>query len=99
MRDVVSDAQNPLPCPLCGSRVLTPAFDPPLVRCRACGLVFRNQEGAQEQVRGGFGVIYGDPRDEHRIQERRRPLYQEFLARYPPLPGAVKQGESAARGD
>ena len=74
-------------CPCCGGGLLTPVFDPPLVRCRACGLVFRNQEGAQEQVREGFEVMYGDPRDEHRIQERRRPLYQEFLARYRPIPG------------
>lgn len=62
-------------------------FDPPLVRCRACGLVFRDQEAAQEQVREEFEVIFGDPEDEQRIQERRRPLYQEFLARYRPVPG------------
>ena len=74
-------------CPLCRGRVLTPVFDPPLVRCRACGLVFRNQEGAQEQVREEFEVIYADPQEEERIQERRRPLYQEFLARYRPVPG------------
>jgi len=67
--------------------VLTPVFDPPLVRCRACGLVFENQEGAQEKVREAFEVIYGDPQDEQRIQERRRPLYQAFLARYRPIPG------------
>ena len=79
--------QDLAPRPLCGGRLLTPVFDPPLVRCRACGLVFRDQEAAQEQVREEFEVIYGDPQDEQRIQERRRPLYQEFLAQYRPLPG------------
>jgi SAM-dependent methyltransferase len=74
-------------CPLCGGRLLTPAFEPPLVRCRACGLVFRNQEGAQAQVREEFEVIYGDPEEERHVQDRRRPVYEEFLARYRPVPG------------
>lgn len=86
MRDVLSETWNSRPCPLCGSGALTPVFDPPLVRCRACGLVFRNREGAQGQVREEFEVIYENPKDEQRIQDRRTPLFQEFLARYPPVP-------------
>ncbi len=85
MRDVLSDAQNSPPCPLCGSRLVTPAFNLPLVRCGACGLVFQNQGGVQEQVRKEFEVVYGNPEDEQRVQLRRTPLYEEFLARYHPV--------------
>jgi SAM-dependent methyltransferase len=60
---------------------------PPLLRCGDCGLVIRNQAGGQEQVRGEFEAIYGNPQDEQRVQERRHPLYKEFLARYLPRPG------------
>ena len=80
-------AQNMAPCPSCGGGLLASVFDPPLVRCRACGLVFRNQEGAQSQVREEFEAIYGRPQDEQWVQDRRRPLYREFLARYHPIPG------------
>lgn len=73
------------PCPLCGGRGLTPVFDPPLVRCCACGLVFQNREAAQEQVREEFEAIYRSPQDEQRVQDRRTPLYQEFLSRYRPI--------------
>jgi len=67
--------------------LLIPVFDPPLVRCRACGLVFRNQEVAREQVTEEFEVVYGDPEEERHVQDRRRPVYEEFLARYRPVPG------------
>jgi 2-polyprenyl-3-methyl-5-hydroxy-6-metoxy-1,4-benzoquinol methylase len=74
-------------CPVCGGHALTPVFDPPHLRCRGCDLVFRNQAGAQEQVRGEFEGIYRDPEEEQWVQERRHPLYAAFLARYHPLPG------------
>lgn len=75
------------PCPLCDSRLPTAVFDPPLVRCGACGLVFRNQETGPEQLRDQFEVIYRNAEDEQRVQDRRGRLYREFLARYPPAPG------------
>jgi len=81
------EGRNSPSCPVCGSHALTPVFDPPLMQCRGCGLVLRNQAGAQEQVRGGFEAIYRDPEDEQWVQERRRPLYEEFLARCRPVPG------------
>ena len=81
------EGRNAPACPVCGSHVLTPVFDLPMMRCRGCGLVFRNQAGAQEQVRGGFEVIYGDLEDEQWVQERRHPLYAAFLARCRPVPG------------
>ena len=80
-------AEGATPCPLCRSRALTPVFHPPLVRCDACGLVFRSREGAQERVREEFEVIYRKPGGEQWIQDRRSLLYQEFLARYRPVPG------------
>jgi SAM-dependent methyltransferase len=49
--------------------------------------VFRNQAGAEAQVRGGFEAIYSDPEEEQWVQERRRPLYAAFLARCRPAPG------------
>ncbi|HEX9900167.1 MAG TPA: hypothetical protein VGC81_13160, partial [Candidatus Methylomirabilis sp.] len=58
------EGRNSPSCPVCGSHSLTPVLDPPLMRCRGCGLVIRNQAGGQEQVRGGFEVIYGNPQDE-----------------------------------
>jgi SAM-dependent methyltransferase len=81
------EGRNAPSCPVCGSHALTPVFDPPLMQCRGCGLVFRNQAGGQEQVRGGFEVIYGDPQNEQWVQERRHSLYEEFLARCRPVPG------------
>jgi len=79
--------RDPPVCPVCGSYLLTPVLDPPLLRCRGCGLVIRNQAGGQEQVRGEFEVIYANPQDERWVQERRHPLYEDFLARYRPRPG------------
>lgn len=83
MRAVAGGTQ---PCPLCGSQVLTAVFDPPLVRCVACGLVFRNQEAGQEQVRAEFEAVYQSPLEEERVQDRRRLLHEEFLACVRPLP-------------
>lgn len=79
-------AERSRPCPLCGGRGPTPIFGPPLVRCGACGFVFRNREAAQEHVREEFEAIYRSPQDEQRVQDRRIPLYQEFLSRYRPMP-------------
>lgn len=75
------------PCPLCGGAGLTPAFYPPLVRCGGCGLVFRNLPRIQERVQEEFDDRYRRPEDERQIQERRRSLYREFLARHRPAPG------------
>ena len=75
------------PCPLCGGAGLIPVFYPPLVRCGGCGLVFRNLPRIQERVREEFDDRYQRPEDEQQIQERRRSLYREFLARHRPAPG------------
>lgn len=75
------------PCPLCGGRSLKPVFDPPLVRCQGCGLVFRNQESAPESVRGQFETLYEDSQREQHVRERRVSVYRDFLKRHRPLPG------------
>ncbi|OGL04929.1 MAG: hypothetical protein A3I03_03600 [Candidatus Rokubacteria bacterium RIFCSPLOWO2_02_FULL_68_19] len=75
------------PCPLCGGEWVTPVFYPPLVRCGGCGLVFRNLPRIQERVQEEFDDRYQRPEDEQQIQERRRALYREFLARHRPAPG------------
>ena len=80
-------AQDTRPCPLCGGARVTPAFYPPLARCDGCGLVFRNLPRIQEQIQEEFDDRYRRPEDEQQIQERRRWLYREFLARHRPAPG------------
>lgn len=80
-------AQDTRPCPLCGGAGLTPAFYPPLVRCGDCGLVFRNLPHIQERVREEFDDRYRRPEDEQQIQDRRRLLHREFLAKHRPAPG------------
>lgn len=74
MREGVGEAR---PCPLCGGRGAAPAFYPPLVRCGGCGLVFRLE----------FGARHGRADDDQWVQARRGRLYDEFLARYRPVPG------------
>lgn len=84
MTEVAHDTR---PCPLCGGAWVTPVFYPPLARCGGCGLVFRNLPRVQELVQEEFDDRYQWPEDEQRIQERRRSLYREFLARHRPAPG------------
>ena len=75
------------PCPLCGGAKLTPVLYHPLVRCGGCGLVFRNLPRLQERIRAGFDDIYRQSEDEQVVQDRRGPLYRQFLARHRPAPG------------
>ncbi|MFQ5946009.1 MAG: glycosyltransferase [Anaerolineae bacterium] len=84
---MIDTTQTSRRCPLCGSWFLTPVLYPPLVRCGECGLVFRNIQGAQERVKEGYEARYSMLELEQWVQDRRGPLYREFLIRYRPAPG------------
>lgn len=82
-----TEAAGSMACLLCGGGALAPAFYPPLVRCRDCGLVFRDVPNGGEQVARGFDEVYRRGDADRLVQERRTVLYAEFLARHAPAPG------------
>lgn len=82
-----TEAAGSMACLLCGGRALASAFYPPLVRCRDCGLVFRDVPDGGEQAARGFDEVYRRADADRLVQERRAVLYAEFLARHAPAPG------------
>lgn len=78
---------TPRPCPLCTSEELRSVFYPPLVQCRACGLVFRTGPECPEPLGAAYDVHYADVVRDQRVQDRRTPLYLAFLDRHRPPPG------------
>ncbi len=56
-------APGSVACLLCGGRALTPVLHPPLVRCRGCGLVFRDIPDGGRQVARAFAVTNSRPSD------------------------------------
>jgi hypothetical protein len=83
-------APGSVACLLCGGRALTPVLHPPLVRCRGCGLVFRDVPDGGRQVARGFEEVYRRADADRLVQARRVALYEEFLARHAPSPGRTR---------
>jgi SAM-dependent methyltransferase len=73
-------------CPLCAARChrrILGGDDWHLLRCRACGLYFRDPVPS-ETMRRHYDTVYDDDDTSEHIDERRRTLFSAFLDGFPP---------------
>ncbi len=84
---MTSGETAPRRCLLCGGPQLAPVLYPPLVRCRDCGVVFRDVPAERAEIREGFEASYENAGRERIIQARRTRLYDACLAGHRPVPG------------
>jgi SAM-dependent methyltransferase len=76
-------------CPLCGSgraAVVAASATPPLVRCRPCGLLYKDPLPA-EFIRRHYDDVYTHDEVSSHIDRHRRALFERFLVAVPPFGG------------